>query len=234
MKMKRKGWIFIIFILVLALPVLFYAGINLYARLSVSDDLYFLDEAAAISEEADVMLVLGAGVRPDGSPSNMLEDRLLTALELYESGICEKILVSGDHGTQYYDEVNVMKSYLVEKGVPSESIFMDHAGFSTYDSVYRAKAIFGVKNPIIITQEYHSYRSLMIAKHLGLDATAVAAPILSSDVNVYPKQAWYSFRETVARVKDFFYSIVKPEPTFLGDKISLQASGDLTNDENSP
>lgn len=205
--------------------------INLYARLSTEDNLYYLEEAVVVSKKPDVILVLGAGVRLDGSPSNMLEDRLLTALRLYELGICEKILVSGDHGTEYYDEVNVMKSYLVKRGIPSESVFMDHAGFSTYDSIYRAKAIFGVKNPIIVTQEYHSFRSLMIANHLDMDATAVAAPILSSDVKAYPKQTWYSFRETAARVKDFIYCLVKPEPTFLGEPISLQANGDLTNDE---
>ena len=196
--------------------------------------MYYLEEASALSKNPDVILVLGAGVRPDGSPSNMLEDRLLTALRLYEQGICEKILVSGDHGTEYYDEVNVMKSYLVKKGIPSENVFMDHAGFSTYDSVYRAKAIFGVKNPVIVTQEYHAYRSMMIANHLDLDAAAVAAPILSSDVKVYPKQTWYSFRETLARVKDFFYCIAKPEPSFLGEPISLQTGGDVTNDGKTP
>ena len=230
MKTKRKGLIFAIFAILITLPILFYVSVNLYARLSTEDDLYYIEEASAIPKKPDVILVLGAGVRPNGSPSNMLEDRLLTALRLYESGICEKILVSGDHGTEYYDEVNVMKSYLVEKGVPSENVYMDHAGFSTYDSIYRAKEIFGVRCPLIVTQEYHSFRSLMIANHLDLDPVAVAAPILSGSVKVYPKQTWYSFRETMARVKDFFWCIAKPEPTFLGEPISLQASGDLTND----
>lgn len=230
MKTKRKGRMFAILVILISLPILLYVTVNLYARLSTEDDLYYIEEASAITKKPDVILVLGAGVRPNGSPSNMLEDRLLTAYRLYESGICEKILVSGDHGTEYYDEVNVMKSYLVEKGVPSENVYMDHAGFSTYDSIYRAKAIFGVKRPLIVTQEYHSFRSMMIANHLDLDPIAVAAPILSSNVKVYPKQTWYSFRETMARVKDFFWCIVKPEPTFLGEPISLQASGDLTND----
>ena len=142
--MNRKGRIVTIFAILLSLPILLYVTVNLYARLSTEDALYYIDEASAISQKPDVILVLGAGVRPNGSPSNMLEDRLLTALRLYEAGICEKILVSGDHGSEYYDEVNVMKSYLIQKGIPSENVFMDHAGFSTYDSVYRAKAIFGV------------------------------------------------------------------------------------------
>lgn len=229
MRKKRKRWLIIILVILL-LPLMLYVGVNLYARLANAERLYSLDESKVLIGKPDVILVLGAGVRPDGSPSNMLEDRLLTALKLYEEGVCDKILVSGDHGTEYYDEVNVMKSYLVERGVPSNNIYMDHAGFSTYDSVYRAKAIFGVKCPVIVTQQYHGYRSLMIASHLGLDAASVSAPILSSNVKVYPKQAWYSFRETVARVKDFFYCITKPEPTFLGDYISLDAGGDVTND----
>ena len=236
MKSKRKRIVsIVIWLLVctIGLPLLLYGGINLYVRFSNADRLYSLKEAESISERADVILVLGAGVRPDGSPSNMLEDRLLTALQLYELGVSDKILVSGDHGTKYYDEVNVMKSYLMGKGIPSERIFMDHAGFSTYDSVYRAKEIFGAKSAVIVTQEYHSYRTMMIAKHLDLDAVGVFAPILSSDAEEYPKQSWYSFRETLARVKDFFYCVVKPEPTCLGERIPLDGSGDVTNDVNS-
>ena len=174
--------------------------------------------------------MLGCGIWGD-RPSPMLADRLERSIELYQAGVAPKLLMSGDHGGKDYNEVDAMKQYAVDAGIGSENVFMDHAGFSTYDSVYRAKAIFGVQNPLIVTQEYHSYRALMIANHLGLDATAVTAPILSADVKVYPKQTWYSFRETVARVKDFFYSLAKPEPTFLGEPISLQSGGNLTNDE---
>lgn len=229
MKTKGRRWVFII-IIVLALPVLLYLGINLYARVSAANRVLTVNEAIVFSQEPDAILVLGAGVRPNGKPSNMLEDRLLTALALFEAGVCDRILVSGDHGTAEYDEVNVMKAYLMKKGIPSDCIFMDHAGFSTYDSVYRAKAIFGAEELLIVTQEYHGYRSLMIAKHLGVDAQIVPAPILSSNTSVYPKQGWYSFRETLARVKDFFYCIAKPEPVYLGEKISLEGGGDVTND----
>ena len=230
MKRKRKMMIVLVFALALFLC---YAGINLYTVLSTKDRVFSLSEKDRLSPAPDVILVLGAGVRRDGSPSNMLEDRLLTALELYEDGVCETILVSGDHGSDSYDEVNVMKKYLVDRGVPSQRVFMDHAGFSTYDSLYRARAVFGANKVLIVTQKYHAYRSLMIGRSLGMECEAVHAPILSSTVEVYPRQAYFSFRESVARCKDFGYCILKPEAKFLGEKISLQDSGDVTNDKNS-
>jgi len=170
-------------------------------------------------------------VRDNGMPSPMLEDRLLTALALYEKGAAERILVSGDHGREEYDEVNVMKNYLIEKGVPSDRIFMDHAGFSTYDSMYRAKEIFGVKKLLIVTQKYHSHRAAMIGVNLGLECQSVYAPILSSQAKSYRGQLWYSVRESVARCKDWFNCVFRPEAKILGEKISLEAGGDVTNDK---
>lgn len=227
--MKKKRMVFIIGF-VLLLPIILYITVNVYAKVRAKEEVIPLEKAEQISSGPDAVLVLGAGVRANGTPSNMLEDRLLTALSLYEKGICDTVIVSGDHGTPYYDEVNVMKEYLVKKGIPSDRVFMDHAGFSTYDSLYRARAIFGVQELVIVTQEYHAYRSLMIASALGIEAKAVPAPILSSENSRYPKQTWYSFRESIARVKDFVFCLVLPEPTVLGDEISLQASGDVTND----
>ncbi len=217
-------------LIILAIPVLLWGGINLWAILSTSSRVVATEEEVPLGEKADAILVLGAGVRADNSPSNMLEDRLLTALSLYERGVAENIIVSGDHGTANYDEVNVMKSYLIEKGIPSERIFMDHAGFSTYDSLYRAGAIFGAERLVVVTQRYHSYRALMIGDSLGMECAAVWAPVITGQHPVYPKQGWYSLRESVARCKDFLYCIAKPEPKYLGEKISLQGSGDVTND----
>ena len=156
----------------------------------------------------------------------MLEDRLLQAIELYKNNVSSKIIVSGDHGTQYYDEVNIMKKYVVEKGVPTEDVFMDHAGFSTYDSIYRAKAIFGAKKIVVVTQEYHLYRALYIANRLGIEAYGVAA-----DPRQYRGAVYREVREILARNKDFVKCIFKPESTYLGDTISVSGSGDVTNDE---
>ena len=127
------------------------------------------------SEEIDCILVLGAGIR-DNNPTPMLEDRLLTGIELYTNNVSNKIIVSGDHGQEHYDEVNVMKDYLLEKDIPSENIFMDHAGFSTYDSIYRAKEIFKAKKVVIVTQKYHLYRALYIAKELRKTAHLYMPP----------------------------------------------------------
>ena len=176
-------------------------------------------------EGTDCILVLGAGVRADGSPSHMLEDRLLTAIKLYENGAAPKILMSGDHGTAGYDEVNTMKDFAIEKGVPSEDIFMDHAGFSTYESIYRAKDIFEAESVIIVTQRYHLYRAIYLAESLGLKAIGVPA-----DLRSYTGQSYRDMREHIARAKDFFYAIIKPEPTYLGETIPVSGNGNITND----
>jgi SanA protein len=197
--------------------------INLYVKISVSDKVITEDKASTL--DADCILVLGAGVWNNGYPSAMLEDRLLQGIKLYKNGASDRLLMSGDHGRKEYDEVNVMKQYSIDRGITSEHIFMDHAGFSTYESLYRARDIFEAKKVIIVTQEYHLYRALYIADKLGMEAYGVA-----SNPRRYAGQTRMSFREVLARVKDFFNVIIKPEPTFLGERISIKGSGDLTND----
>ena len=176
-------------------------------------------------EEYDCIIVLGAGVRKDGSPSSMLKDRLDKGIELYNKGVAPKIIMSGDHGQRRYDEVNTMKKYAIEQGVPSEDIFMDHAGFSTYESIYRERDVFEVKKAIIVTQKYHMYRALYIADKLGLEADGVIA----EDIK-YSGQSARDTREILARTKDFFKCIIKPEPTYLGKNIDITGNGDVTND----
>jgi len=173
----------------------------------------------------DCILILGAGVRGE-SPSPILEDRLLTGIELYKRNISNKIVVSGDHGQIHYDEVNVMKNYLIEKGIPSEDIFMDHAGFSTYDSIYRIKEIFTAKKILIVTQKYHLYRSLYISKKFNLEAVGVIA-----DKNIYAGQTQREIREILARIKDFVKCIFKPKPKYLGEIIPVDGNGNITNDK---
>lgn len=220
--LKRIG----IGIVVLAIfSVLFVIGVNLYV-MAVTSKYILTDEEAAEKTDIDCIIVLGAAVKPDGTPSLMLSDRLDKAYEIYEKGICKKIIVSGDHSGEYYDEVNTMKKYLIDKGVPSEDIFMDHAGLSTYDTMYRAANIFGVKSAIVITQEYHMYRALYNAWGMGIDAYGVCAKKVT-----YGGQTYRDIREAAARIKDVGYCIIKPEATIMGEKISLENSGDVTNDE---
>ena len=180
-------------------------------------------EEAAQLEDVDCILVLGCLV-----DSDMLHDRLRQGVELYHLGAAPKILMSGDHGRVGYDEVDAMKTYAVEDGIPSQDVFMDHAGFSTYESMYRAKEVFAAKKVIIVTQEYHLYRAVYIARMLGIDAYGV-----TSDYNRYLDQFRRDVREVLARVKDFGTSIFKPEPTYLGEVIPIWGDGNLTNDESS-
>lgn len=174
--------------------------------------------------KADCIIILGAGLW-EGRPSNMLEDRLNEGLRLYNLGVSPKILVTGDHGQADYDEVNIMKKYLVDAGVPSKDIFMDHAGFNTYDSMYRARDIFSVKKAIVITQEYHLYRALYICEKLGLEAYgSMAHPY------VYPGAKYRTVREWLARDKAIFTCLLNKKPKYLGEKIDIRGNGDMTND----
>ena len=175
--------------------------------------------------DIDCIVILGAGVWGD-RPSPMLEDRLLKGIELYQNNISDKIIMTGDHRKDEYDEVNIMKKYAMQKNVPSENIFMDHAGISTYDSIYRAKYIFEAKKVVIVTQKYHLYRALYIANKLKLEAYGIAA-----DPRQYAGATYREIREIVARNKDFVKCIIKPKSTYLGELIPIRGNGDLTNDE---
>jgi len=202
-------------------------GINLTVKAAGNGTVLTSEEAAKL-ENVDCILVLGCLVRDNGVPSAMLEDRLKRGVELFHLGAAPKLLMSGDHGRTNYDEVDAMKTYAVERGIASEDVFMDHAGFSTYESIYRAKEIFGAKKIIIVTQQYHLYRALYIAQELGIEACGVAA-----DYREYAGQTARDLREVLARVKDFGTSLFKPKPTYLGEMIPIWGNGNLTNDENS-
>ncbi len=199
------------------------AGCNLWMVASARPMIYTLDTAQEL--QGDCILVLGCGLRRDGFPSQMLCDRLNVAIEAYRMGLAPKLLMSGDHGQVDYDEVNAMKDYAIEQGVPSEDIFMDHAGFSTYESMYRAKSIFGCERVIIVTQTYHLYRAISDARAMGMEASGI-----SSNLRTYARQRYFDLREAAARVKDTVYGIVKPRPTYLGEAIPIFGNGDATND----
>lgn len=224
--MKMKKWIkrgAVIVICLGFLGLIALAAVNTYMINSTKDRIITEEEAESL--EADCILVLGAGVHPDGSPSNMLEDRLLRGIELYDAGASKKLLMSGDHGRKNYDEVNVMKQFAMDRGVPSEDIFMDHAGFSTYESMYRAGEVFQADKVVIVTQKYHLYRALYAARELGLDAYGVA-----SDQRTYAGQKRRDVREMLARAKDFATGLLKPQPTYLGEAIPVSGDGNVTND----
>ena len=223
--LKAVKVIVMIILSLIALCVLTVLAINLRVTSVGKSCLLSVDEASNL-ENVDCIIVLGCQVRPDGSLSDMLQDRLVRGLELYEDGVAPKLLMSGDHGGPYYNEVGAMKRYAVENGVPSEDVFMDHAGFSTYETVYRAKEIFQARKVVIVTQGYHLHRALYIAKQLGLEAYGVA-----SDLRTYSSQAKQDVREMMARCKDVGMCIVNPEPTYMGEAIPISGNGDVTNDK---
>lgn len=201
-------------------------GINAYV-ISCTGDRILSPEKANDLSDVDCILVLGCLVNDSGQPSAMLTDRLRRGVALYQAGAASKLLMTGDHGRTTYNEVQAMKQYAIDAGIASCDVFMDHAGFSTYESIYRAKEIFQAKKIIIVTQEYHLYRALYIAQALGLEAYGV-----SSDYRSYLNQSARDFREILARNKDFVTSLFKPKPTYLGDTIPVSGNGDLTNDDN--
>ena len=210
-----------IMIIIMVIGIIIIA-INLYVKMSTKKQI--ISDYSNL-KDIDCIIILGAGIWDD-KPSPMLEDRLLEGINLYQNGVSDKILMSGDHGRDEYDEVNIMKNYAIEKGIPSEDIFMDHAGFSTYESIYRAKEIFQAKKVVIVTQKYHLYRALYIAKKLGLEAYGVGA-----DSREYRGAFHREVREIIARDKDFIKCILKPKPTYLGSVIPISGNGDITNDE---
>ncbi len=172
----------------------------------------------------DCAIVLGCGVWGD-TPSTLLSDRLDAAVALYKAGAVPKLLMSGDHGQKDYDEVSVMRRYAMERGVPSEDIFLDHAGFSTYETMWRASLVFGVKKALVVTQKYHLFRALYDAGAFGIEADGAVA-----EGHVFASMPIWEARESVARVKDFFWCLLKPAPTYGGDRIDIHGNGEVTLD----
>jgi SanA protein len=220
-KLKKVIKVGIIIIIIIVLIILL---INFYVKNSTKNQIIEKDDYSTL-KNIDCIIILGAGIWGD-KPSPMLEDRLKEGILLYNNEVSDKIIMSGDHGREEYDEVNTMKKYAIENGILSENIFMDHAGFSSYESIYRAKEIFNAKKVVIVTQKYHLYRALYIANQLGLEAYGVGA-----DSRQYVGEIYREAREILARNKDFIKCIFKPEPTYLGDTIPVSGNGDITNDK---
>ncbi len=196
-------------------------------RVEVLSNKFIYQSSSAIPAK-QAALILGARVWENGQLSAMLADRVLTGAELYKAGKVKKILISGDHGRVSYDEVNSMRNYLLEKGVPKRDIFMDHAGFDTYDSLYRARDVFHVKNIIIVTQKFHLPRAIYIAKKLGIDAVGLEA---DRRQYVYGATIKASIREILARVKAFNeIEILRSKPKYLGKVIPVEGDGRQTED----
>lgn len=159
----------------------------------------------------------GASVLRSGQPSDVLADRLLTAIDLYEAGKVQKFLLSGDHGRTDYDEVEAMRDYLLVRGISDQDIVLDHAGFDTYDTVVRAHEIFQLDSALIVSQDYHLPRAIYIGQNIGLDVFGVSA-----DRQTYLKIGYFKFRESLARVKAVFEVFFNVAPKYFGEPILIE------------
>lgn len=175
--------------------------------------------------ETQAALILGSRVYSSGQMSDVLLDRVIRGLELYKNGNVKKLLISGDHGQKEYDEVNTVKDYLLKNGVPGADIFLDHAGFDTYDSLYRARDIFEIKSLIIVTQKFHLPRALYIGNALGIETYGYIA-----DRQPYLAAEWNKIRESLARFKAFLNVTLRSKPKFLGDHIPITGDSKLSWD----
>ena len=200
--MKIFKYILIVLIVIILVPVI----INFYVILSTENRIVSGD--SKLLTDIDYIVVLGAGIRR-GRPSPMLEDRLKTGISLYNEGVSKKILITGDHEKDDYDEVTVMKNYLLEHGIPEEDIITDNYGISTYDSIYRVKNVYKSNKVVIVSQRYHLYRALFLSDNLDLKAYGVEA-----DLRYYYGQWYREIREILARNKDFIKGIIKPKAVY--------------------
>lgn len=181
-------------------------------------------EQACDIKDADCIIILGAAVKPDGTMSRVLTERVDMGAKLYDAGVSNRILASGDHSRDNYNEVGAMKDRLVELGIDENVIFTDHAGFDTYDTMYRAKEIFKAEKVVIVTQQFHISRAVYIAEALGLTAYGVA-----SDVGYRYLKPKTEIREIFARTTYVFQAWIKPKPKYLGETIPIWGEASLTD-----
>lgn len=199
---KIFKYILIVLIVIILVPVI----INFYVILSTKNRIVSGD--SELLTDIDYIVILGAGIRR-GKPSPMLEDRLKTGISLYNNDISNKILITGDHMNDDYDEVTVMKNYLLEHGIPEEDIITDNYGISTYDSIYRVKNVYKSNKVVIVSQRYHLYRALFLSDNLDLKSYGV-----ESNLRYYYGQWYREIREILARNKDFIKGIIKPKAVY--------------------
>lgn len=175
---------------------------------------YRYTDLASVPAER-VAIVFGAGVRPDGRLTRILSDRVNAAIELYKQGRVQKLLMTGDNSSATYDEVTAMQNFALARGVPADDITLDYAGFSTYESCYRSRAIFGVERAVLVTQRFHLARAVYTCRTLGVKAVGLG----TQDWGAYRETLLvrYTLRESLATLKAIWeLHVTRPLPTFLG------------------
>lgn len=200
---KKCLWTLLGVALIAFLSLLVLSGL---IKLSVRERI--VNQESGMPTGCDCIVVLGCGVKADGTPSDMLHDRLMTAIALYRSGAAPKILLTGDGEGEDYNETRVMRAFCIEQGVPEEALLTDRYGLSTYDSIWRLR-LYGIERPVIVTQKYHLYRALYIAGRGGINAVGVSA-----DLRSYRGGLYRGARELLARLKDFYMAQLWPKPVY--------------------
>lgn len=200
-----------------------FAAVVLGCNAAVLREGRALVRGPAAVRAADAIVVLGAGVRDDGAPSDVLVDRLSTARALYASGVAPRVLVTGDHVGADYDEPRAMQRWLVARGVPSEAIFMDHAGVDTYSSMWRARNVFQVRRAVVVTQAFHLPRALFLGARLGMEVEGVEA-----DRRPYRGAAWLAVRELGSRAKAWLDVAIGRTPRIAGPPIPIDGDARAT------
>lgn len=196
--------------------------INLYVVSFARD--YIITPEDAAGRGADCVLVLGAKVWQDGTLSPLLEDRMRRGVNIWQTGAGDRLLLTGARRGEDYDEVGSMEKYALSRGVESRDISVDPCGLCTYDSMYRARDVYGVGTAVVVTQRYHLSRAVYLARKLGIDAVGV-----SSDLRSYSDSLYDNCREFLARVKAFVWVIFKPEPAYPCDAVPVSGNGEVAN-----
>lgn len=209
-KLKR---ISLFSLLVLAFGLILIWGLSIYILQATNSRTF---DSMETLPKAHTVIILGASVYSDGTLSPILQDRVDTGLKLYRNGKVERFLLSGDNRSEDYDEVNAMRNYLINLGVPDSHIFIDPAGIDTYDSMYRSKAIFQVPSAIVVTQQFHLPRTLFIAKNLGLSYRGYPAESKNYQTEDHLKR-----REKLANFKALYELVSHQIPAAMGEKIPV-------------
>ena len=186
--------------LIVAVTMAVIAVINVYVVKSTANAVKDYED---FNGHYDYIIVLGCGIVDNSIPTDLMVDRLDMAIRLYEDGAAPRILLSGDHRVDDYNEVAVMKNYMLDRGIPEDVIECDDLGLSTSETMERASRLFDVESAVIVTQEYHLSRAVYLARNYGIDCEGVIAT-----GHTFVAQPYYSAREYLARVKDFILCLV--------------------------
>lgn len=203
------------------LGIIVVLGINLLVK-SQTDPVIFLKEKDTPGTK--VAIIFGAGIN-NNKPSKYLKDRLDAGIELYNNHKIDKILLSGDNGSDAHDELTVMKLYCYEHGVDTNKIYLDYAGFDSYSTLYRSKYIFKVDTAILVSQKYHLNRCINIGNKLGVKSYGFAA-----DQGTYQGYKYASFREYFAVVKSTIDILIGRKPHFLGKTVDINGPSNYTKE----